>query len=392
MPRVVPPDPHPAPTRLTTQHVHPEGETCTRALHASVVAPEPRRLRPVFGDPRARRLPRGLSRRTCARPSHAARRARRDDGAAPRRGRGRCRRHGAELPQAGRGGRRRPAAPAPTRASASATASASGSRPAPPSSTSRSSPCWPRAPRTCPSTPTTRTSGPSSSSARPGCARSSATAGRSPSTTRRSAAPGAPGAGDDAWIIFTSGSTGTPEGRRGQPPLPPRRSSTPRRACSSPTSRSARATGCWRGCRWRSTPPARRCGSRGGTAPAWCPAPRALVRTGVDLGPWLEAQRITIVSTVPDARRAVAAGRAGRRPAADLRRRGVPARAGRAAGRRGPRGVEHLRPHRGHRRRLRRAADRRGAGADRAAARRLGARRRRRRRASRSRWATAASW
>src|SRR5204862_472632 len=29
------------------------------------------------------------------------------------------------------------------------------------------------------------------------------------------------------------------------------------------------------------------------------PAPRALVRTGVDLGPWLVAQRITIVSTVP---------------------------------------------------------------------------------------------
>src|SRR5437588_3060446 len=29
------------------------------------------------------------------------------------------------------------------------------------------------------------------------------------------------------------------------------------------------------------------------------PAPRALVRTGVDLGPWLEARRITIVSTVP---------------------------------------------------------------------------------------------
>ena len=56
-----------------------------------------------------------------------------------------------------------------------------------------------------------------------------------------------------------------------------------------------------------------------------------------------------------------------------------PPRAGRAAGRRGPRGVEHLRADRGHRRRLRRAADRRGAGADRAAARRLGARRRRRR-------------
>ncbi len=29
------------------------------------------------------------------------------------------------------------------------------------------------------------------------------------------------------------------------------------------------------------------------------PAPRSLVRTGVDLGPWLVEQRITIVSTVP---------------------------------------------------------------------------------------------
>jgi acyl-coenzyme A synthetase/AMP-(fatty) acid ligase len=29
------------------------------------------------------------------------------------------------------------------------------------------------------------------------------------------------------------------------------------------------------------------------------PAPRSLVRTGVDLGPWLAAQRITVVSTVP---------------------------------------------------------------------------------------------
>ena len=29
------------------------------------------------------------------------------------------------------------------------------------------------------------------------------------------------------------------------------------------------------------------------------PAPRALVRTGMDLGPWLVAQGITVVSTVP---------------------------------------------------------------------------------------------
>ena len=54
--------------------------------------------------------------------------------------------------------------------------------------------------------------------------------------------------------------------------------------------------------------------------------------------------------------------------------------------------MEHLRADRGHRRRLRRAADRRGAGADRAAAGRLGARRRRRAPASRSRWARPASW
>ena len=29
------------------------------------------------------------------------------------------------------------------------------------------------------------------------------------------------------------------------------------------------------------------------------PAPRALVRSGVDLGPWLVANEVTIVSTVP---------------------------------------------------------------------------------------------
>ena len=40
--------------------------------------------------------------------------------------------------------------------------------------------------------------------------------------------------------------------------------------------------------------------------------------------------------------------------AADLRRRGMPAGAGRAAGRRGPRGVEHLRPDRGDRGGMRR--------------------------------------
>ena len=45
-------------------------------------------------------------------------------------------------------------------ASASATGSASGSPPAPPTCTSRSSPCWRSAPPTCRSTPTTRTNAP----------------------------------------------------------------------------------------------------------------------------------------------------------------------------------------------------------------------------------------
>ena len=49
--------------------------------------------------------------------------------------------------------------------------------------------------------------------------------------------------------------------RRRGPDVPPDRAAA------------ARATGCWPGCRWPSTPPARRCGSPGVTAPAWCPPP-----------------------------------------------------------------------------------------------------------------------
>ena len=76
---------------------------------------------------------------------------------------------------------------------------------------------------------------------------------------------------DDAWIIFTSGSTGQAQGRGDQPPLARRRSSTPRPACSSATAPLGPATGCWPACRWPSTPPARRCGWPGVTAPAWSP-------------------------------------------------------------------------------------------------------------------------
>ena len=102
------------------------------------------------------------------------------------------------------------------------------------------------------------------------------------------------------------------------------------------------------------------------------PAPRALVKSGIDVGPWLVANDVTVVSTVPTLVALWPTGVAGRRPPADHGRRGVPARARRPAGGARPRGVEHLRPDRGHRRRVRRRADRGGAGPDRAAARRLG--------------------
>ena len=88
-----------------------------------------------------------------------------------------------------------------------------------------------------------------------------------------------PGPSDDAWIIFTSGSTGTPKGVAVTPPLRGRVRRRRGAAVPARTSRSGRATGCWPACRSRSTRRARRCGWRGGTAPAWCPAPRSLVRS-----------------------------------------------------------------------------------------------------------------
>ena len=91
------------------------------------------------------------------------------------------------------------------------------------------------------------------------------------------------------------------------------------------------------------------------------PAPRSLVRTGLDLGPWLVAQGITVVSTVPTL--------AGLWPADALDQvrllifggEACPPALAERVGRARPRGVEHLRADRGHRRRLRRAAHRRRA-------------------------------
>ncbi len=77
---------------------------------------------------------------------------------------------------------------------------------------------------------------------------------------------------------------------------------------------------------------------------------------------------------------AVAGRVAGERPAADIRRRGLPARAGRTPRRGRARGLEHLRAHGGHGRCLRRGRWAARAGQDRAAAGRLGPRRRRLRR------------
>ena len=110
--------------------------------------------------------------------------------------------------------------------------------------------------------------------------------------------PGTPGHGDDAWIIFTSGSTGTPKGvavRHGSAaafvdaearlfladePIGP----GDRVLAGLSVAFDASCEEMWLA--WRH-------------GACLVPAPRALVRTGVDLGPWLAAQRITIVSTVP---------------------------------------------------------------------------------------------
>ena len=110
--------------------------------------------------------------------------------------------------------------------------------------------------------------------------------------------PGPPGPGDDAWIIFTSGSTGTPKGVAvrhasaaafvdaearlflADEPIGP----GDRVLAGLSVAFDASCEEMWLA--WRH-------------GACLVPAPRALVRTGVDLGPWLQAQRITIVSTVP---------------------------------------------------------------------------------------------
>ncbi|WP_208406494.1 Pls/PosA family non-ribosomal peptide synthetase [Amycolatopsis granulosa] len=109
---------------------------------------------------------------------------------------------------------------------------------------------------------------------------------------------GPPTPDDDAWIIFTSGSTGKPKGvavTHGsaaafvdaearlfltEEPI----GTADRVLAGLSVAFDASCEEMWLA--WRH-------------GACLVPAPRALVRTGVDLGPWLVAQRITIVSTVP---------------------------------------------------------------------------------------------
>ncbi len=111
-------------------------------------------------------------------------------------------------------------------------------------------------------------------------------------------APGRPRPEDDAWIIFTSGSTGTPKGvavthrsaaafvdAEAQLFLQDRPIGPGDRVLAGlSVAFDASCEEMWLA--WRN-------------GACLVPAPRALVRSGMDLGPWLVARGITIVSTVP---------------------------------------------------------------------------------------------
>ncbi|MHA7143425.1 Pls/PosA family non-ribosomal peptide synthetase [Arthrobacter sp. TmT3-37] len=122
--------------------------------------------------------------------------------------------------------------------------------------------------------------------------------GRGAATGGRPAGTGAPTPDDDAWIIFTSGSTGTPKGvavthRSAAAFVDAEARLFLQREPIGPADRvlaglsvafDASCEEMWLA--WRH-------------GACLVPAPRALVRTGVDLGPWLIARGITVVSTVP---------------------------------------------------------------------------------------------
>ena len=274
----------------------------------------------------------------------------------------------------------------PPPGSAPATGSASGCRPAPTSCTWRSSPCSPRAPPTCPvdaEDPDER------AELVFGEAEVRAVLGAGPTldaraARRRPARAPQPGPDDDAWIIFTSGSTGKPKGVAVTPPqrrrlrrrrgraVPRRRADRPRRPGARRAVRRLRRLlrGDVAGLAARRLPGAR--AALAGAQRRWTSARGWSSRASPSSPPCPTLAALWPAEALDE------------RPAADLRRRGLPARAGRSGWPTEGREVWNTYgPDRGDRRRLRRAADRRGAGPDRAAAGRLGPGRRRRARGSR---------
>jgi non-ribosomal peptide synthetase-like protein len=107
-----------------------------------------------------------------------------------------------------------------------------------------------------------------------------------------------PGVGDDAWVIFTSGSTGLPKGvavtHRSAAAFVDAESRMflqdrpigpgDRVMAGLSVAFDASCEEMWLAWRYGS---------------CLVPAPRSLVRSGMELGPWLVANRITVVSTVP---------------------------------------------------------------------------------------------
>ncbi|PJI90982.1 Pls/PosA family non-ribosomal peptide synthetase [Luteimicrobium subarcticum] len=116
--------------------------------------------------------------------------------------------------------------------------------------------------------------------------------------TRAPRRPARPGPDDDAWVIFTSGSTGKPKGvavrhRNAAAFVDAEARLFLQAAPLGPGDRvlaglsvafDASCEEMWLA--W-------------GHGACLVPAPRSLVRAGLDLGPWVAAQRITVVSTVP---------------------------------------------------------------------------------------------
>ena len=187
-----------------------------------------------------------------------------------------------------------------------------------------------------------------------------------------------PSPDDDAWVIFTSGSTGTPKGvavthRNAAAFVDAESRLFLQAAPIAPGDRvmaglsvafDASCEEMWLAWRYGA---------------CLVPAPRALVRSGMDVGPWLAANEITVVSTVPTLVALWPEDSLDRVRLLILGGEAVPPELVGRLVRDGPRGLEHLRADRGDRGRVRRPAHRGRPGADRAAAGRLGPRGRRRR-------------